>query len=94
MSLRTYELLSNRLFLHAVSYLEEFIAAMKARGYRSVSLMGFSAGSMLALAMAARADEIDRATNGAASNYTHADPHHNVICEGAINQALACISNC
>ncbi len=50
--------------LTEVSYLEEFIASMKERGYAEVSLIGFSAGSMLAIAMGARADEIDAATRG------------------------------
>lgn len=50
--------------LTEVSYLEEFIASMKQRGYTEVSLIGFSAGSMLAIAMGARADEIDTATRG------------------------------
>eukprot|EP01043_Picozoa_sp_COSAG02_P005139 COSAG02_NODE_138_length_34440_cov_16.694368_2_plen_248_part_00 len=50
--------------LTEVSYLEEFIASMKQRGYTEVSLIGFSAGSMLAIAMGARADEIDAAARG------------------------------
>lgn len=51
--------------LTEVSYLEEFIASMKKRGYGEVSLIGFSAGSMLAMAFSRRADEIDAASRGA-----------------------------
>ena len=46
-------------------YLEEFILASRERGFGTVSVVGFSAGSMLALAMAARGDALDRARLGA-----------------------------
>lgn len=48
------------------SYLEHFVSLAKSRGAETVSIVGFSAGSMLALAMAGRGDEIDQSAAGAA----------------------------